>query len=43
MEINRPEVLAEVWAVYRQYERALREADAATLDTLFWSDPLTIR
>ena len=43
MEINRKDVLAEVWKAYRRYETALREADAATLDALFWNDPLTIR
>ena len=43
MQINRPDVLAEVWEAYRRYEKALLEADAATLDTLFWNDPLTVR
>ena len=43
MEINRPDVLAEVWRAYRRYEAALLAADAATLDELFWSDARTIR
>jgi hypothetical protein len=43
LEINRPDVLAQVWDAYRRYETALLEADAATLDTLFWNDPRTVR
>lgn len=43
MEINRPDVLAEVWEAYRRYEAALLSADAKTLDTLFWNSELTIR
>ena len=43
MEINRPDVLAEVWSAYRRYEAALLSADVATLDELFWSDARTIR
>lgn len=43
MEINRPDVLAEVRAAYRRYEDALLAADAKTLDELFWDDPRLIR
>lgn len=43
MEIDRPEVLAEVWDAYRRYEAALLSADAATLDHLFWNSDRTIR
>jgi len=43
MEINRPDVLAEVQAAYRRYEDALLAADAKTLDELFWDDPRLIR
>ncbi len=43
MRINRPEVLAEVWAAYRRYEDALIAADAATLDELFWNSEHTLR
>ncbi|MCX5514964.1 DUF3225 domain-containing protein [Kaistia algarum] len=43
MEINRPDVLAEVQAAYRRYEDALLAADARTLDELFWNDPRLIR
>jgi hypothetical protein len=43
LEINRPDVVAEVWAAYRRYESALLSADAATLDELFWNTERTIR
>lgn len=43
MEINKPAVLAEVEAVFRQYEEALVSNDVAVLDTLFWNSPHTIR
>jgi hypothetical protein len=43
LEINRPDVLGEVWRAYRRYEAALLTADAAALDELFWRDPRVIR
>jgi Protein of unknown function (DUF3225) len=43
VEINRPDVLAEVLSAYRRYEAALLTADVAALDELFWSDVRTIR
>ena len=43
MEINRPDVLSEVWRAYRRYEAALLAADAAALDELFWNDARVIR
>jgi Protein of unknown function (DUF3225) len=43
MDINRPDVLSEVWAAYRRYEDALLAADARALDELFWDDDRTIR
>ncbi len=43
MEINRPDVLAEVTAIFETYERALVSNDIATLDGLFWESPLVIR
>lgn len=43
MQINLPEVLAEVTEVFRRYETALVSNDLATLDALFWDSPLTIR
>jgi hypothetical protein len=43
MEINNPEVLAEVTAIFARYETALIANDVATLDALFWQDARTIR
>ena len=42
-EINIPEVLAEVQAVFARYEAALIGNDRATLDELFWDSPHTLR
>lgn len=41
--INLPEVLAEVDAVFSDYERALVGNDIAVLDRLFWNSPHTLR
>jgi hypothetical protein len=43
MEIDLPEVVAEVKAAFERYERALVANDVATLDELFRDDPRTIR
>lgn len=43
MEINRPEIVAEVTAAFRRYETALMANDVATLNELFWNSPHTIR
>jgi len=43
MEIDRPEIVAEVTAAFQRYEKALVENDVATLEALFWDDPRTIR
>ncbi len=43
MEINIPEVVAEVTAVFERYEAALVANDVATLNELFWESPLTLR
>lgn len=43
MEINIPEVVAEVTAAFRRYEAALVANDVAILDELFWDSPLTLR
>lgn len=43
MEINAPEVLAEVTQAFHRYERALVENDLAALDQLFWVSPRTVR
>ncbi|SCW41707.1 oxalurate catabolism protein HpxZ [Ancylobacter rudongensis] len=43
MEIDLPEVMAEVGAAFERYERALVGNDVAELDALFWDDARTIR
>lgn len=43
MEINLPEVVAEVREVFARYERALVSNDIDTLDALFHDDQRTIR
>ena len=43
MEINRPDVLAEVTAAFARYERALMANDTAAMDALFWDSPATVR
>ena len=43
MDINRPDVLAEVTAAFARYEAALVGNDVATLDELFWDSPHTLR
>lgn len=43
MEIDLPEVKAEVEAAFARYERALVSNDVPTLEALFWDDPRTIR
>jgi hypothetical protein len=43
MEINISEVLAEVTAVFEQYEKALVTNDVEVLDRLFWKSLHTIR
>jgi hypothetical protein len=43
LEINIPEVVAEVTETFMAYERALIANDVAALDKLFWDSPLTLR
>jgi hypothetical protein len=43
MDINLPEVLAEVEFQCARYEQALVGNDVAVLDELFWNSPLTLR
>lgn len=43
MEIDIPEVKAEVEAAFARYEKALVANDVAVLDELFHDDPRTIR
>jgi hypothetical protein len=43
MDINRPEVLAEVTAVFARYEDALVNNRVEVLDELFWDSAWTVR
>ena len=43
MDINLPEIVAEVRAAFDRYERAIITNDTAVLDELFWDSPHTIR
>ena len=43
MEIDLPDVVAEVKAAFERYEKALVTNDVATLNALFHDDPRTIR
>ena len=43
MELNRPEVVAEVAALFEHYEQALVDNDVAVLDATFWDSPHTVR
>lgn len=43
MDIDLPDVLAEVQAAFAKYETALVTNDVGVLDELFWADARTIR
>ena len=43
MELNLPEVVAEVSALFERYEAALNANDVAVLNRLFWRSPHTVR
>ena len=43
LELNIPEVVAEVTAAFQRYEVALNANDVNVLDELFWKSPLTLR
>lgn len=43
MEINLPDVVAEVTNAFNRYEAALVNNDVAVLDELFWQSPHTVR
>ena len=43
MDINLPEVLAEMTAVFARYEDALVNNQVEVLDELFWAAPQTVR
>jgi hypothetical protein len=41
--LNRPEIVAEVAALFERYEQALTDKDVDILDQTFWNSPYTIR
>jgi hypothetical protein len=43
MTINDPEIVAELAAVYPEYETALVTNDIATMQRLFWASPHVVR
>lgn len=43
LEVNIPEVVAEMTAAFMRYEKALTSNDVAVLDELFLNSPLTLR
>lgn len=43
MEVDIPEVLAELTAVFEAYERALIGNDIASVNDMFWEDVRTVR
>ncbi len=43
VELDRPEVVADVRAAFDRYERALVDGDVAVLTELFWDDPRCVR
>ena len=43
MDVNIPEVVAEVTAAFMRYEKALTSNDVVVLDELFHDSPLTLR
>lgn len=43
MDINLPEIVAEVAAAFDRYEQALVTNDVETLNALFWASPHTLR
>jgi hypothetical protein len=43
LEVDIPEVLAELTAIFETYEKALVTNDIATLNSLFWDSPATVR
>jgi hypothetical protein len=43
LEVNIPEIVAEVTEAFHRYERALVANDVGALDALFWNNPNTLR
>jgi ketosteroid isomerase-like protein len=43
IELNIPDVVAEVTAAWERYNRALNANDVAVMNELFWNDARTVR
>ena len=43
LTLNRPEIVAEVRALFERYEQALIDKNVEVLDATFWNSPHTIR
>jgi hypothetical protein len=43
LQINKPEVVAQVRAAFVEYERALVDNDINVMNTIFWNAPETVR
>ena len=43
MQLNLPDVVAEVRHAFERYEKALNANDVAVLNELFWNSPYTVR
>ncbi|MGE0299269.1 MAG: AtzH-like domain-containing protein, partial [Dehalococcoidia bacterium] len=43
VELDRPDVVDDVRAVFDTYEKALADGDVAVLTQLFWDDPRCVR
>ena len=43
LDVNRPEVVAEMRALFERYEQALIDKDVEVLDDTFWNSKHTIR
>jgi ketosteroid isomerase-like protein len=43
MDVNQPEIVAEVTAAFEEYERALVLNDVEAMNELFWDTPETVR
>jgi len=43
VQLNLPEIVAEVTGAFERYEKALNENDQAVLNELFWDSPHTLR
>ncbi|MEA3027094.1 MAG: hypothetical protein QOF91_2379 [Alphaproteobacteria bacterium] len=43
MEINIPDVVAEVEVAFLRYQRAVDTNDVETMNALFWNSPFTVR